>query len=36
MRETSSAVKNRYNAKVYKPIMVPLKKDLVEQWEKKL
>lgn len=36
MRETSSAVKNRYNAKVYKPIMVSLKKNLVEQWEKKL
>ena len=29
MRETSSAVKNRYNAKVYKPIMVSLKKNSV-------
>ena len=36
MGKTSSAVKQRYNAKVYKQISIQLKKELVEEWEKKL
>ena len=33
MRNTSSAVKRKYNNKVYKQIKVELKKEIVEQWE---
>ena len=36
MGKTSSEVKNRYNAKVYKGISVQLKKELVSDWETKL
>jgi predicted DNA binding CopG/RHH family protein len=34
--KTSSAVKQRYNEKVYKQVNVQLKKELVEQWTEKL
>ncbi|NDO18089.1 hypothetical protein FMM68_00185 [Lachnospiraceae bacterium MD329] len=30
---TSSAVKQRYNKKVYRAITIRLKKELVEEWE---
>ena len=33
MSNTSSAVKRKYNNKVYKQIKVELKKEIVEQWE---
>ena len=33
MSSTSSAVKRKYNNKVYKQIKVELKKEIVEQWE---
>lgn len=33
MSNTSSAVKRKYNNKVYKQVKVELKKELVEQWE---
>ena len=33
MGNTSSAVKRKYNNKVYKQVKVELKKELVEQWE---
>ncbi|MCC8069219.1 MAG: ribbon-helix-helix domain-containing protein [Ruminococcus sp.] len=36
MSKTSSKVKDKYNKKVYKPISVRLKKELVEDFEKKL
>lgn len=36
MGKTSSAVKQRYNEKVYKQVNVQLKKELVEQWTEKL
>jgi metal-responsive CopG/Arc/MetJ family transcriptional regulator len=34
--KTSSAVKNRYNAKTYKTVQTKLKKELVEKFEEKL
>ena len=34
--KTSAASKNRYNQKAYKRIIVALKKDLVNDWEKQL
>jgi metal-responsive CopG/Arc/MetJ family transcriptional regulator len=36
MGKTSAAAKNRYNDKVYKKIIVALKKDFVEEWEEQL
>jgi metal-responsive CopG/Arc/MetJ family transcriptional regulator len=33
MGKTSSAVKNKYNAKTYKRMTISLKKELVEEWE---
>jgi metal-responsive CopG/Arc/MetJ family transcriptional regulator len=36
MGKTSSAVKRRYNAKVYRQIAVSLKRELVDEWEQKL
>ena len=36
MGRTSSAVKQRYNAKTYTHVNVQLRKELVEQWEAKL
>lgn len=36
MSKTSSKVKDKYNKRVYKPISVKLKKELVEDFEKKL
>lgn len=34
--KTSSEVKNRYNAKTYKRFTVSVKKEIAEQFEKKL
>ena len=34
--KTSTAVKNRYNAKTYKTVQTKLKKELVERFEAKL
>ena len=36
MGRTSAAAKNRYNDKVYKKVIVALKKELVEEWEVQL
>ena len=36
MGKTSSSVKQRYNAKVYRQVATQLKKELVEKWEEKL